>query len=133
MDAVYRLGEAGAAEVAEAVPLETSEASVRVTLGILEKKGHVRHYRDGQRHIYSATVPRERARRSALRHVLDTFFADSSSKAVLTMLDLSSETLTPEELDQIAAWLEQERPGQRDERSASAGRDDGREDQERER
>ncbi|MEN8145306.1 MAG: BlaI/MecI/CopY family transcriptional regulator [Gemmatimonadota bacterium] len=109
LDAVYRIGAAPASEIAAALSLQTSEDSVRVTLGKLEKKGILTHRRDGQRHVYSPAVPTATARRSALRHLLDTYYVGSSSKAVLTLLDLSSKNLSKEELDEIASWIEQER------------------------
>lgn len=109
LDAVYRIGEAPASEITAALSVRTSEDSVRVTLRRLEKKGILTHRRDGQRHIYRPAVPPATARRSALRHLLDTYFVGSSSKAVLTLLDLSSNNLSTEELDEIASWIEQER------------------------
>ena len=89
MDVIYRLGEAGAAEVVEHLPDRPAYNSVRVTLGILERKGMVRHRREGTRYVYSPTVPAERARDSALRHVVRTFFRGSPSKAVLTLARLA--------------------------------------------
>jgi predicted transcriptional regulator len=106
MDVLYRLGEAGAAEVVEHLSDRPSYNSVRVTLGILERKGVVRHRREGARYVYSPTVPAERARESALRHVVRTFFRGSPSKAVLTLLDSPSTRLSPEELSELAAWVD---------------------------
>lgn len=106
MDVLYRLGEAGAAEVVAHLPDRPAYNSVRVTLGILERKGAVRHRRDGNRYVYAPTVPAEKARESALRHLVRTFFRDSPSKAVLTLLDSSSTRLSAEELEELAAWVE---------------------------
>lgn len=113
MDVIYRLGEAGAAEVVEHLPDRPAYNSVRVTLGILERKGVVRHRREGTRYVYSPTVPAERARESALRHVVRTFFRGSPTKAVLTLLDSPSTRLSAEELNELAAWVEAAKRGKR--------------------
>lgn len=106
MDVLYRLGEAGAAEVVDHLSDRPPYNSVRVTLGILERKGVVRHRREGNRYVYTPTVPAEAMRESALRHVVRTLFRGSSSKAVLTLLDSSSTRLSKEELNELAAWVE---------------------------
>jgi BlaI family transcriptional regulator, penicillinase repressor len=106
MDIVYRLGEAGAAEVVDHLPDRPAYNSVRVTLGILERKGVVRHRREGSRYVYTPTVPAETMRESALRPVVRTFFRGSPSKAVLTLLDSPSTRLSKEELNELAAWVE---------------------------
>jgi BlaI family transcriptional regulator, penicillinase repressor len=113
MDVIYRLGQAGAAEVVEHLPDRPAYNSARVTLGILERKGMVRHRREGTRYVYSPTVPAERARDSALRHVVRTFFRGSPSKAVLTLLDSPSTRLSAEELNELAAWVEAAKRGKR--------------------
>ena len=87
VDVLYRLGEAGAAEVVQHLTDRPSYNSVRVTLGILERKGVVRHWRDGARYVYAPTLPPEKARESALRHLVRTFFRGSTSKAALTLLE----------------------------------------------
>jgi predicted transcriptional regulator len=106
MDILYRLGEAGAAEVVEHLPDRPAYNSVRVTLGILERKGMVRHRQDGNRYVYAPTVPAEKARESAMRDLVRTFFRGSPSKAILTLLDSPSTRLTAEELNELAAKLE---------------------------
>jgi len=106
MDVLYRLGEAGAAEVVDHLPDRPAYNSIRVTLGILERKGVVRHRREANRYLYTPTVPAETMRESALRHLVRTFFRGSSSKAVLTLLDSPSTRLSPEELSELAAWVE---------------------------
>ena len=106
MDALYRLGEVGVSEVTRAMPDEPSQDSVRVTLGILEKKGWVTHRREGARNVYAPTVPAARARKQAARHMTRTYFEGKPSRAILALLDMSSEDLTPEELDEIAARIE---------------------------
>jgi BlaI family transcriptional regulator, penicillinase repressor len=106
MDVLYRLGEAGAAEVVDHLSDRPAYNSVRVTLGILERKGVIRHRREGNRYVYRPTVPAEAMQESALRHLVRTFFRGSSSKAVLTLLDSPSTRLSKEELSRLAAWVE---------------------------
>ena len=110
MDAIYRLGESTAADVAAALKAEDAFDSIRVTLGILEKKGHLRKRRDGNRNVYTPSVPLSRAKRSALRHLLHTFFEGSSSKAILSLLDSSK--LSDDELDELEAMLKRRRKEQ---------------------
>ena len=106
MDALYRLDEGAVAEVVQGMPGEPSPDSVRVTLGILERKGWVTHRRDGNRNVYSPTVPPARASKQAARHLTRTFFDGKPSRAILALLDMSSEQLTREELKEIAARIE---------------------------
>jgi predicted transcriptional regulator len=113
MDVLYRLGEAGAAEVVDHLPDRPAYNSVRVTLGILERKGVVRHRREANRYVYTPTVPAEAMRESALRHLVRTFFRGSSSKAVLALLDSPSTRLSQEELSELAAWVEAAKREQR--------------------
>lgn len=114
MDVMYRLGEAGASEVAAKMRDDPGYDSVRVTLGILEKKGHLKHRQDGRRYVYMPTVPHKKATQSAMRNMLRTFFRGSPSKAVLSLLDMSSKRLSKSELDEIAEWIENERKAQDD-------------------
>jgi predicted transcriptional regulator len=107
MEILYRLGEASAADVVGRMDPDPGYDSVRVTLGILEKKGHVRHRQEGRRYVYTPTVPHETASRSAIRNVLHTFFRGSPSRAILALLGMSR--LSREELDVIAKWIEEER------------------------
>lgn len=107
MDVLYRLGEASVAEVVDRMDSDPGYDSVRVTLGILEKKGHVQHRQEGRRYIYSPTVSHATASRSAIRNVTRTFFRGSPSKAILALLGISK--LSRDELDEIARWIEEER------------------------
>ncbi|MHC4611251.1 MAG: BlaI/MecI/CopY family transcriptional regulator [Planctomycetota bacterium] len=107
MNVVYRLGEASVADVFGRMDEDAGYDSVRVTLGILEKKGHVKHRQEGRRYVYSPTVPHEAASRSAVRNLLHTFFRGSPSRAMLTLLGMSK--LSRDELDEIAEWIEEER------------------------
>lgn len=112
MDIIYHLGEATVAQVLDKMADPPGYNSVRITLGILEKKGYLRHHRDGQRYVYAPIVSPEKAKRSVLGHLLKTFFAGSTSSAILTLLDMSSSRLSEEELDEISAWIEQARSDQ---------------------
>jgi BlaI family penicillinase repressor len=102
MDALYRLGRATAAEIMEALPGAGSYSTIRTQLRVLEEKGHVRHEEVGLRYVYVPTVPRHAARRSALKHVVDTFFEGSREKVVAALLGSDAGRLTDEELDRIA-------------------------------
>jgi len=109
MDAIYQLGEATAQEVLDSMVDPPGYSAVRALLRILEEKGHVRHRRDGVRYVYQPTVPRERARASALRQVVRTFFDGSAGAAAAALLDLSGGELSDEELEQLQALVERSR------------------------
>jgi BlaI family penicillinase repressor len=106
MDAIYRLGEASVAEVLEEIPDPPGYNSVRVTLTILERKGHLKHRKKGQKYIYRPVFVSERARRSALKHILSTFFEDSTPKVLSTLLDMSASKLTEEEMDELSLMIQ---------------------------
>ncbi len=107
MEILYRLGEASVAEVVGRMDPDPGYDSVRVTLGILEKKGHVQHRQDGRRYMYLPIVPHEAASRSAMSNVMNTFFRGSPSRAILALLGM--QRLSKEELDVIAQWIEEEK------------------------
>ena len=109
MDIVYSRGQASAIEVLESLPDPPSYSAVRSLLRVLEEKGHLRHRQDGQRYVYSPTVARERAKRSALRRVLQTFFDDSAEEAVAALLDISQERLSDGELERMEELIKQAR------------------------
>ncbi len=104
MDVLYRLGRATAAEIMDRLPGAPSYSTVRTQLRVLEEKGHVRHDEQGLRYVYTPRVPRHSARRSALKHLVDTFFDGSSAKVVAALLG-GDARLTEEELDRIAALV----------------------------
>jgi len=106
MDILYQRGKAAAAEVREAMEDAPSYSAVRAMLRVLEEKGHVRHEEEGLKYVYAPTVTREKAKRSAVQHVLDTFFNGSPEQIVAALLDVSSTRLTREELDRMAAMIE---------------------------
>ena len=102
MDALYRLGRATAGEILDALPGAPSYSTVRTQLRTLETKGHVRHEEHGLRYVYIPTVPRHSARKSALKHLVDTFFDGSNAKVVAALLGGEGSRLTDEDLDRIA-------------------------------
>lgn len=108
MDAVYRRGRATAAEVLGDMPDPPSYSAVRTMLRLLEEKGHLRHEQDGPRYVYVATVPRERARRTALEHLVDTFFAGSTEDVVAALLERNDKPSTAE-LDRLAKLIDDAR------------------------
>jgi BlaI family transcriptional regulator, penicillinase repressor len=109
MDILYQRGKASASEVREAMPDAPSYSAVRAMLRVLEEKGHVKHVEEGLKYVYVPVVAREKAKRSAVKHVLDTFFSGSPEQIVAALLDVSSERLTREELDRMADLIEKAR------------------------
>ncbi|MEZ4397276.1 MAG: BlaI/MecI/CopY family transcriptional regulator [Candidatus Krumholzibacteriia bacterium] len=109
MDVCFMLGHATAAEIRDNLPEPVSEDSVRKLIRILEHKGHLSHKRVGRSHVYRPRISAEDAERQAMRHVLKTFFRDSASKAVSTLLDVADSDLNPQEIDEIQARIEEAR------------------------
>jgi predicted transcriptional regulator len=105
MDILYRRGRATAGEVMEELPGDPSYSTVRAQLRVLEDKGHVNHEEEGLRYVYAPAVPRHTARKSALRHLVDTFFDGSTEKAVSALLGGEGTRLTDAELERIAAMI----------------------------
>ena len=106
LDILYQRGQATAAEVQSLLPEPPSYSAVRALLRILEEKGHVRHDQDGPRYVYLPTVPRDNAQRSAMRHLLQTFFDGSAEQAISALLDDSSAKLSGAELDRLARMID---------------------------
>jgi BlaI family transcriptional regulator, penicillinase repressor len=102
MDILYRRGRATANEVMEDLSGDPSYSTVRTQLRVLEAKGHVRHAEEGLRYVYEAAVPRHAARKSALRHLVDTFFEGSTEKVVGALLGSEGARLSDQELERIA-------------------------------
>lgn len=105
MDILFRAGRATAAEVMGQLPGGPGYSTVRTQLRVLEQKGHVRHEQDGLRFVYMPAIARQAARKSALRHVIDTFFDGSPEKAVAALLGGEAAKLTDEELARVAAMI----------------------------
>jgi predicted transcriptional regulator len=108
MDAIYRLGNGSASEIARHLPDPPTDTAVRTLLRILERKGYLRHTREGLRHVYSPVVPQQQANRTVLQHVLQNFFQGSRSQAMAALLDLPL-PLADEELDRLSQMIERAR------------------------
>jgi len=101
MDVVYRRGHATAAEIHAELPDPPVAAAVRTLLRILEEKGHLRHEKEGPRHVYYPVTPRSVAQRSAVKHLIGTFFNGSRAAAIAALLEESERPLTNDERKQI--------------------------------
>ena len=113
LDVLFRKGEATAAEIQAELEDAPSYSAVRALLRIMEDKGHVRHREDGPRYVYMPAVEPEAARRSALRHVLDTFFEGSAAGAMAAMLGDEGIRVSKEELARMEALLRSAKKGGR--------------------
>jgi BlaI family penicillinase repressor len=111
MDILFRRGRATAAEVMADLPGEPSYSTVRTQLRVLEEKGHVRHEEEGLRYVYSPAVRVHAARKSALKHLVDTFFDGSAEKAVAALLGGEATKVSADELDRIADLIARARKG----------------------
>ncbi len=112
MEIIFSRGRATAADVLAALPDPPSYSAVRALLRVLEEKGQLRHEVEGQRYVYIPLADAARVRRSALRQLVQTFFGGSASQAVATLIDVSRDRLTAEELDRLAALIEKAREEQ---------------------
>lgn len=111
MDVLFQRGQATAADVLEQLADPPSYSSVRKLLQVLEEKGFVSHTQDGPRYVYSPTIGKERARRSALRRLRDTFFNGSSEQVMAALLDDAGKAGSQAELDRLAELIERARSG----------------------
>lgn len=109
MDFLHARRSATVAEVQGGIPEPPSYSAVRALLRILERKGHVRHRSEGARYIYEPVQPRTAARRSALRHLVDTFFDGSAAEAVAALITLTGDRLDEEEAARLSGLIEQAR------------------------
>jgi len=109
MDILYQRGRASAQEILDALPDPPTYSAVRAKLRVLEEKGHVRHQEESLRYVYLPVVARDAARKSALRHMVSTFFAGSVQDTVAALLDLSTANLKSADLDRITELIEQAR------------------------
>ena len=105
MDILYQVGRATAADLMKALPGEPSDSTVRTQLRVLESNGHVRHEEEGLKFVYLPVVPRRVVRKSALKHVMNTFFDGSAEKVVAALLGPDGGNLSDEELDRIAGMV----------------------------
>ena len=106
MDIIYQRGQATAAEVLENLPNPPGYSAVRAMLRLLEEKGYLKHEQDGPRYLFKPTLAREKARKSAMKQMLETFFDGSTEQAVAALLNLSKSKLGREELDRLSRMIE---------------------------
>jgi len=106
MDVLFRRGSATAAEVHAGLPNPPSYSAVRATLRILEEKGQVRHEQDGPRYVFLPTVRRDTAKKSAVRHLIDTFFDGSASNLMAALMELSPRDLDEAELERLRRLID---------------------------
>ena len=106
MDILYQRGKVSAAEVRESMPDAPSYSAVRAMLRVLEEKGHIKHQAEGLKYVYVPVVARDKAKRSAVKHLLDTFFADSPAQIVAALLDVSATKLSREDLDRMSEMID---------------------------
>jgi BlaI family transcriptional regulator, penicillinase repressor len=111
MDVLFRLGRATAEQVMHELTGSPSYSTVRAQLRVLEHKGHVRHDEDGRRFVYTPVVAKHAARKSALRHVVDTFFAGSVESVVAALLGGEASRVSDEELDRILDRIAKSKKG----------------------
>jgi predicted transcriptional regulator len=107
MDALYTLGEATVGEVMDHIPDPPSYSAVRATLRVLEEKEHVKHKQDGPRYLYLPTVPRDKARSHALKHLVGTFFGGSVEQAVMALLSMPETKMSDDQLEKLADQVRQ--------------------------
>jgi len=109
MDVIFQLGEGSVADVLERLPDPPSYSAVRTMIRHLEGKGFLRHRREGTKYVYRSTQTKDSASRSALEHLIKTFFGDSATDAVAAILDVSSEKLSEDDLSRIELLIEEAR------------------------
>lgn len=109
MDVLYRLEKATAADIHAAIPDPPTYSAVRAMLRVLEEKGHIRHQTQDMRYVFMPVIGREKARKHAVRHLLDTFFEGSPEQAVATLLDVSADELSQEDFDRLANLIDKAR------------------------
>jgi BlaI family penicillinase repressor len=109
MEILYQRGKASAADVREAMPDAPGYSAVRAMLRILEEKGHVKHQAEGLKYVYVPSIARDKAKRTAVKHLMETFFNGSPENVVAALLDVSSTKLSPDELDRMAQLIDNAR------------------------
>ncbi len=109
MDILYELKQATVLQVLERLPSPPSYSAVRALLRVLEQKGHIGHKPDGPRYVFAPLLPRDKARRTALRHLVKTFFDNSTEDAMAALLNLGEENLTEEEYGRILGLIQKAR------------------------
>ena len=109
MDILYRRGRATAAEVRQELPAPPSYSAVRAMLRVLEEKGHIRHQEESLRYVFLPTITHKKAKQSAVRHLVETFFDGSAAEAVAALLDPSTARLSRQDLDRLSKTIEEAR------------------------
>lgn len=109
MDIVYVLGRVSVAQVLERIPNPPSYSAVRALLKVLEKKGHLRHKQEGPRYVYFPTLTREKARQNALKHIMQTFFDDSTEDVVAALLNISEGSLSETDYKRLSELIKKAR------------------------
>ncbi|NIM57728.1 MAG: BlaI/MecI/CopY family transcriptional regulator [Candidatus Aminicenantes bacterium] len=109
MDIVYVMGKVSVAQVLERIPNPPSYSAVRALLKVLEKKGHLKHKQEGPRYIYFPTLPREEARQNALKHIMQTFFDDSTEDVVAALLNISEGSLSEADYKRLSELIKKAR------------------------
>ncbi len=109
MDIVYELKEVSALQVLERLPSPPSYSAVRALLRVLEQKGHLVHRQDGPRYVYTPRLPKDKARKTALSHLMQTFFDGSTESVVSALLDLSEDNLSEEDYRRLSELIEKAR------------------------
>ena len=106
LEILYKRGKASATEVLNAMEDAPSNSAVRTLLRVLEEKGHVKRKAEGLKYVYSPTVGQEKAKKTVIKHLLDTYFNGSPEQIVAALLDVRSTGLTREELDRMTEIIE---------------------------
>ena len=109
MDIVYEMKEASAQQVLERLPAPPSYSAVRALLRVIEQKGHLVHHQDGPRYVYVPRLPKDKARRSALAHLRQTFFDGSTTDVVAALLDNSETDLSEEDYARLTELIDKAR------------------------
>lgn len=109
MEILYQRRKGSAADVRESMKDAPSYSGVRAMLRVLEEKGHVKHENEGLKYVYVPVLDRNKAKRSAVKHLVDTFFRDAPEQVVAALLDVSSKRLTQEDLDRMAEMIDKAR------------------------
>jgi predicted transcriptional regulator len=105
MDIIFRLGEATAEQVVENFPEAVGDASIRKLIRVMEHKGYLQHKKEGRCYVYQPVLSKETASRQAVKHILKTYFFDSTPMAVSALLDVKSDSLTSEEIAKIIEMI----------------------------
>ena len=109
LDVLYKAGRATAADVQAGLPDPPSYSAVRAMLRILEEKGHVRHNLEGPRYVYIPTVGRDKAKRSALKHVVNTFFDGSAAQVMAALFEISPRDLGDDDIARLRQLIDNAR------------------------